>query len=224
MVEIDVVGLLVPVGARLRASARYLGPVLALLGALACSPVTAAGDAADQSDPIPTRPSVSPDLEPGGGLAAPAVEPDQEIAYPPEWRSRAEVPFQSDPRPAKERPEIDLTSDLILPEPLLFTTGSAVLTVDADIVLEPLAAQAVGTLGAGQQLTIDGYVDQQGDDLFNEALAQDRADAVALRLVRFQPALERRLVAAGHGEDDLLHPDCPVDCSANRAVVIGIAR
>jgi outer membrane protein OmpA-like peptidoglycan-associated protein len=172
-----------------------------------------------------TGDSVPPILE--ASVAAPTDGDSgagREVTFPERWLTAEEVPFaaREDEPESTDLPseDFDLDEPIELSDTVLFTRGTAIISAAADATLASLAAQAARQLGPSQGLRIDGHVDEVGSAEFNDELAQDRADAVLLRLVRHEPALEGRLAAVGHGETELLHPECRGDCPINRAVVI----
>ncbi len=167
-------------------------------------------------------------LSPDAAAAAGALV----FKYPPSWDAAVEVPFvRAEPDPevrvaVEEAMDevIDLAVPIELGDGVLFASGTAVITGEADAVLQRLAGAAVAQLGEGQSLEVHGYVDEVGTPEFNEWLGDERAAAVVNRLVRHQPMLDGRVVGIGHGEDDLLDPACRGDCPSNRKVIVQVAE
>ncbi len=178
------------------------------------------------SPPSPPASSGTPTAETAAKPAdTPPTSTEQfRIGFPMSWADRAEVSFQSldgPPEPLPSRP-FNLEEGIILDEHLLFSIGSTVISAEAESLLNEISQHAAQIVVPGRRLVVHGYVDEQGSPESNEKLGQARADAVTARLVRLQPVLEGLVQSTGHGEEDLLHPECRGDCPENRVVVISI--
>ena len=111
----------------------------------------------------------------------------------------------------------------------LFDFDKATLTAAAEENLRR-AADAVRSGGAGT-VTVNGYTDAKGEDVYNLDLSKRRAEAVAAWL-RAQPGLGGRdFQAVGLGENDPVAPNAAADGSddpagraRNRRVTIDIPR
>lgn len=68
----------------------------------------------------------------------------------------------------------------VIPADLLFAFDKATLEPDASAVLEPLVTKAVS---GNYRVRVVGYADPVGSDEYNQKLSEDRAQAVAKRLV-----------------------------------------
>jgi len=103
---------------------------------------------------------------------------------------------------------------------VLFATGSADLSdVGVAVIIDALRVSRLPE-NEGLAIHVDGYVDSRGGPAENLVLARDRADAVAYVIVTTWPQLAGRVIAVGHGVDDLLDPTCLGDCPQNRAVLV----
>ena len=107
---------------------------------------------------------------------------------------------------------------LNLPGPLLFDTGSDVLSAGAKTVLAKLAAD-LRTLDI-KKLRLFGHTDNVGSAEFNRSLSAKRAEAVAIEMVTqgfADDSLERR----GFGFDrPIAANDTPEGRSKNRRVAV----
>lgn len=72
-------------------------------------------------------------------------------------------------------------NDFVAANPVRFEVGSAVLTADAEAVLDTLAERAIEF--AGVQITVEGHTDSDGDPGRNLTLSQQRAEAVRAALI-----------------------------------------
>ena len=96
-----------------------------------------------------------------------------------------------------------------------FQPGSAVLTADAEAVLDQLAAQALAF--GGVTVTIEGHTDSDGDANANLSLSQQRAEAVLAGLVA-RGLDEGSLTAEGFGETQPVLVGGAEDKDASRRV------
>ncbi|NJR77813.1 OmpA family protein [Sphingomonas corticis] len=123
----------------------------------------------------------------------------------------------------------DFGTRVALAADTLFDFDKATLTPAAEENLRR-AADAVRGGGAGT-VTINGYTDAKGEDVYNLDLSKRRAEAVAAWL-RAQPGLGGRdYQAVGLGENDPVAPneaadgsDDPAGRARNRRVTIDIPR
>ena len=215
--------------------------------ALVTSCATGGGATGAPSDPQGIEPTAANDQPtPSTRVLDTQAEP-LKVTYPPTWDAAVEHPFVEperehesrtlivetldpepdpqpdlDPDPDNAPEEIDLADPITLDASVLFASGTAIITVEADATLLDIALAAVGQLAPGQRVRIDGHVDEVGTVEFNEWLGNERAEAVKNRIVRNAPELEGRVDAIGHGEDELVHPGCRSDCAENRVVIIGV--
>lgn len=105
----------------------------------------------------------------------------------------------------------DLTAALNLTT-VNFETGSARLTRSSEAVIAK-AAEAIQGAPAGTKVEVGGHTDGQGDAVGNQALSEQRAQAVAAALVAHGVPAER-LVARGFGSN---RPVADNDTAAGRA-------
>jgi outer membrane protein OmpA-like peptidoglycan-associated protein len=109
-------------------------------------------------------------------------------------------------------------TDYELPDSVLFALDSAIVSKDADSVLNQIALAARDQPGAA--LVVEGHTDTSGDSAHNQKLSAARARAVAAVLVREGVARER-IRTEGLGESDLaVATGNGVRESRNRRVVI----
>lgn len=114
-----------------------------------------------------------------GGAAACSVEPVAETPEPP--RATRAVPLVPIPdSPTMQRTEDDVIVATLPASSLGFTEGSAELPVDADVALADVLAVA---RAGGHRIQVDGYVAHWGSEQYRAELSEDRAAAVAARLV-----------------------------------------
>ncbi len=102
----------------------------------------------------------------------------------------------------------------IVAAPVKFDFNSAEIPADFVPTLSSLAEALKRPQAAGKTLVVSGHTDPVGEAGYNEALSQDRADAVAQFLVE-RGVPQSRLVTIGRGERDLLSPS---DHRLNRRV------
>ena len=93
---------------------------------------------------------------------------------------------------------------------VLFATGSATLRSGADRQLSQMAELLRES--PDRRVAVEGFTDDRGDESFNLALSQQRADAVKLALIKNGVTADR-IAAEGLGES---FPVAPNDTSAGR--------
>lgn len=85
-----------------------------------------------------------------------------------------------------------------------FETGSASLTPEGSIIVDSVAA--ILAQAPGLRLEVHGHTDSEGDDVRNEVLSQERADAVIVALA--QRGIDTsRVTGVGFGESKPLEPN-----------------
>ncbi|HTW70441.1 MAG TPA: OmpA family protein [Acetobacteraceae bacterium] len=109
------------------------------------------------------------------------------------------------PRPAAAAqsagPSVNLTVD--------FATGSAELTPQAMATLDQLGKALSSSELASYRFRVEGHTDTVGSQPYNQALSQQRADAVVNYIESKYGVQASRLVAVGMGEKGLLVPTPP---------------
>lgn len=100
-----------------------------------------------------------------------------------------------------------------------FEYNSALLSQDARITLDRLAAALQDDRLIEWEFLIGGHTDAVGGDAFNLGLSERRAMAVKRYLVDVRSISERRLIEKGFGESRLLNVSVPED-GVNRRVQI----
>ncbi len=107
-----------------------------------------------------------------------------------------------------------------------FATGSAELTPGAMAALDQLGQALTNPELASSRFRIAGHTDTVGDSNVNQALSEQRAEAVKAYLEAKYGIADSRLEAVGVGETDLLVPTPPqTPSAANRRVeVINIGQ
>ena len=109
-----------------------------------------------------------------------------------------------------------------LPDPLLFPFGSATLLPGADIILGPLAEQAIG---ADLRLSITGYASPDGGSAaYNLALSRNRAEAVSRRLQALGVPIAQIASVTGVGTDGETLGACLVGGQLDEAVCAQLRR
>jgi OOP family OmpA-OmpF porin len=88
-------------------------------------------------------------------------------------------------------------NEFVAANPVRFEPAAAVLTADAEALLDQLAAQALAF--GGVTITIEGHTDSDGDPDANLSLSQQRAETVLAALVA-RGLVETSLTAEGFGE------------------------
>jgi OOP family OmpA-OmpF porin len=117
---------------------------------------------------------------------------------------------------AVPNPVIAEVNAVVGASPLQFEFGSGTLSSAADSTLDRIAELLLTSPAA---VSIEGHTDADGDAALNQALSQQRADAVRSALIeRGVPAV--RLVAVGYGAARPVAPNTtPEGRAANRRVV-----
>ncbi|MBR0684058.1 OmpA family protein [Roseomonas eburnea] len=136
--------------------------------------------------PAPTpAPSVA---GPGAPVASPTStsRPVQAVARPPVRETTSDAPSAS------------IT--------VMFSTGSAMLTPEAERALAPLGRALSSQDLAGYRFRIEGHTDTVGDTATNQSLSERRAAAVREYLIAKFGVSPQRLEAVGLGETQLLVP------------------
>lgn len=109
---------------------------------------------------------------------------------------------------------------------IVFATGSAALTPQAEALVASLArALATPTL-ALSRFRIEGHTDTQGGAAMNQALSERRAEAVRERLINRYGVSPTRLETVGFGETQLLvpTPDGRAEARNRRVQVINLGE
>ena len=86
-----------------------------------------------------------------------------------------------------------------------FAFNSAELTPEAQVVLDELAAALRSNALEGSRFLIEGHTDAVGDEIYNQELSEQRAEAVQ-RYLAARQVEPIRLQSAGKGESELLEP------------------
>jgi OOP family OmpA-OmpF porin len=124
-----------------------------------------------------------------------------------------------EPRPeATDAQASALEADLnafVAANPVRFEVGSAVLTGEAETVIDQLTARAIEF--AGVQITVEGHTDSDGDPDRNLTLSQQRAEAVRAALI--ERGLEAgSITAEGFGSQQPVLVNGVEDKDASRRV------
>jgi outer membrane protein OmpA-like peptidoglycan-associated protein len=166
---------------------------LALLFAIAATPLIAADDKPDESR---SPPSLSPD--------------DIIKALKP----------KSNTGPTGDFTERDRQTNRMAIDPKIpFDTNSATLNRAALIALETIGPTLNDERFATTTFLVAGHADASGDKNHNLALSERRADAVKLYLIRISGLQSSRFITVGYGNErlkDAAHPAA----AANRRVEI----
>ena len=112
-------------------------------------------------------------------------------------------PTQAVARPPMRETTSDAPSASIT---VMFASGSAVLTPEAERALAPLGRALNSQDLAAFRFRIEGHTDSVGDTASNQALSERRAAAVREYLIAKFGVNPARLVAVGMGETQLLVP------------------
>lgn len=140
----------------------------------------------------PTTPSQPPAAVAGPGAptmspgATSSSRPTQAVARPPVRETTSDAPSAS------------IT--------VMFATGSAVLTPEAERALAPLGRALSSQDLSAFRFRIEGHTDTVGDAASNQALSERRAAAVREYLINKFGVNPGRLEAVGLGETQLLVP------------------
>ena len=99
---------------------------------------------------------------------------------------------------------------------ITFETGSASLTPEGSAIVDNVAA--ILTRSPGLRIEVHGHTDSDGDDVRNQVLSQERAEAVIVALG--QRGLDvNRLTAVGFGESKPIEPNITAEGRAvNRRI------
>ncbi|MBR0674458.1 OmpA family protein, partial [Neoroseomonas soli] len=142
------------------------------------------------------------------GPGAPVASPTTGTSRPSTAAARAPVRETT-----SEAPSASIT--------VMFATGSAMLTPEAERALAPLGRALASQELAGYRFRIEGHTDTVGDAGVNQALSERRAAAVREYLVNKFRVSPQRLEAIGLGETQLLVPTPPQTPNArNRRVQV----
>ena len=87
---------------------------------------------------------------------------------------------------------------------ITFETGSASLTPGSTVIIDSVAS--ILSNAPGLRVEVHGHTDSDGDDVRNEVLSQERADAVILALAQ-RGVDQSRLTGVGFGESKPLQPN-----------------
>ncbi len=87
---------------------------------------------------------------------------------------------------------------------ITFETGSALLTPESTVIIDSVAA--ILNSAPGLRVEVHGHTDSDGDDVRNEVLSQERADAVILALAQ-RGVDQSRLTGVGFGESKPIEPN-----------------
>ncbi|NGY05589.1 OmpA family protein [Solimonas terrae] len=161
------------------------------------------GAAAPEPAPVAPPPVVVPVASPvdsdGDGVADPQDQCPKTPATAQVDASGCPLPPPCKPPEAGQR--VDLSGcgvgDSVLLRGVNFEDNSARLTVNAKMILDGVA-DALGK-SPDLQVEIDGHTDSRGSDAYNQALSEQRADAVMQYLVERGVAGER-MTTRGFGE------------------------
>ena len=110
------------------------------------------------------------------------------------------------------------TTQSVVDLPLRFEFGSAVLTTNDKKVLDRIAEAML--MLADKKFIIEGHTDAAGNEAYNQALSERRAQAAANYLVSSHGVNQQRLLVIGKGESELLYPDSPLSPLNRRISVI----
>jgi len=144
-----------------------------------------------------------------GQQPAPAPAPSPSVAGP--GAPTVSPTTTSRPSQAVARPPVrDTTSDAPSASiTVMFATGSATLTPEAERALAPLGRALSSQDLAGYRFRIEGHTDTVGSAATNQALSERRAAAVRDYLIARFGVSPSRLEAVGLGETQLLVPTPP---------------
>ena len=139
-------------------------------------------------------------------LSAPPVEPVERVYSLEEVRSFDRI------RDKMRR--IDVSD-------ITFETDSAMITADQAEALEELASVINDLVdkNPGETFLIEGHTDAVGSDIYNLALSDRRAEAVAVALSEYYDVPPENLVTQGYGEQFLKVPTEEPDRENRRAAV-----
>lgn len=174
---------------------------------------------AQPTAPAATAPTLTPatPATPLVGTQAPATQP---VAPPPATTTA---------RPVAPPPPRETTAPAELPAVSLmvnFASGSARLTPQAEQTLNTLGRALASADLSPFRFRIEGHTDTTGARAMNQALSEERAAAVRDYLIQRHGIAPQRLVAIGHGEDQLLvqTPDETPEARNRRVQVVNIGN
>lgn len=184
---------------------RFLSP-LVVFAALIGAPVVA------QQAPDPVADSIVRNLT--RGLRIPGQSSDSVTAP----RTPGSGPVQAATTAPPDRPSVSLM--------VIFPTGSAALTPQADALVGSLARALADANLARSRFVIEGHTDTVGDAAMNQALSERRAQTVRDVLVTRYGLAPGRLDAVGLGETRLLvpTPDGRAEARNRRVQVINLGE
>jgi outer membrane protein OmpA-like peptidoglycan-associated protein len=194
---------------------------LSLLAATIMTGTALAGQALAQTNPSASQ--LIDALKPSGTLSDTTrgikpLGPDSSApapATPTATPAAMNVPMTQPAAPVSDiaAPSANLAVD--------FPSGSAALTASAMATLDQLGKALTSPQLAAYNFKIAGHTDTVGDSATNQALSEQRADAVKSYLETKFGVSESRLQAVGLGETDLLVPTPPnTPNQSNRRVQI----
>jgi OmpA-OmpF porin, OOP family len=116
--------------------------------------------------------------------------------FPPGWQFKAEISVKPATAPVDATVCQQLFSDLLAKGNIRFESGRSVIDPDSAGLLDRLIETAMRCPAAN--IEIAGHTDGDGEDAFNQALSEKRAQAVADYLVKAGLAADR-FTAVGYG-------------------------
>lgn len=105
---------------------------------------------------------------------------------------------------------------------IIFEFDSAVISPEALDEFEALGKALQNQALANVQILLNGHTDAKGDESYNLALSQNRAEAVRARLISDYGIAAERLVAIGFGEERLKDTSDPESTANRRVEVVNI--
>jgi outer membrane protein OmpA-like peptidoglycan-associated protein len=189
-----------------------ISPKLTILAATLLAGTTLAGTASAQSNPSASQLITA--LAPTGavsdttrGIKPLGPDTSAPVASPAPMAQPAamNMPMAASPPPAAS-PDISAPSANLAVD---FETGSAQLTPQAMATLDELGKALTSPQLAAYTFKIAGHTDTVGDAATNQALSEQRAEAVKSYLETKYGISDSRLQAVGLGEADLLVPTPP---------------
>lgn len=170
----------------------------------------------------PQRPGVEVAMERARAVTAPfdevtfSVSLDPPLAKPVPSTTTTTTAVAPTVTSAPPNPVIAQINSLVAVDPIQFEFGSAVLTAETSATLDEIAELLSTQTGV---VTVEGHTDNDGDAALNQALSQQRADAVRAALIN-RGIADARLVAVGYGATRPIAPNTDFDGrAANRRVV-----
>lgn len=101
-------------------------------------------------------------------------------------------------------PTGNVQQDLSSVGQITFETGSASLTAESTAIIDSVAS--ILNSAPGLRVEVHGHTDSDGDDVRNEVLSQERADAVIVALAQ-RGVDQSRLTGVGFGESKPIEPN-----------------